>query len=282
MTLEELNTLDPEAAARTFRDCCAADPWVAGMVAGRPYRDLEHLLEHSRSLWPTLCESDWLQAFSAHPRIGDINSLRAKYASTRTLASTEQAGALQADSQVLERLHEGNERYLEQFGFIFIVCATGKSAADMLQLLEQRLNNSREEEIRNAAREQTRITELRLEKLFMASRSPVTTHILDLGTGTPAAGVKVTLQQLDKDGAIAGSLAQGITDADGRITQWFSGSLQPGLYRLCFHTGDWFAAQGRESFFPVVNIDFRLTDTGGHYHVPLLLNQWGYSTYRGS
>ncbi len=282
MTLNQLNSLPAEAAARTFRDCCAAEPWVAGMVAGRPYRDQAQLLAHSRSLWPALTEADWLQAFSAHPRIGDINSLRAKYASTRTLASSEQAGARQAEDSVLQRLKQGNDLYLERYGFIFIVCATGKSASEMLDLLEQRLDNSREQEIHNAAQEQIRITELRLEKLFMSTRSPVTTHILDLGTGTPAAGVDVSLEFLDSNGAPADTIARASTDTDGRISDWFSGPLQPGHYRLCFQTGSWFAKQSRETFFPVVNLDFRVTDDQSHYHVPLLLNQWGYSTYRGS
>lgn len=252
------------------------------MVAGRPYRDLDHLLGHSRSLWPDLTEADWLQAFSAHPRIGDINSLREKYASTRSLASSEQAGAREAEESVLERLREGNDRYLERYGFIFIVCATGKSASEMLELLEQRLGNSREQEIRNAAQEQIRITELRLEKLFMNPRSPITTHILDLGTGKPAAGVEVTLEYLDSKGVPADIIARGTTDADGRISQWFSQPLQAGHYRLSFRTGDWYQSRGLECFFPVVNLDFRVTDTQSHYHVPLLLNQWGYSSYRGS
>ncbi len=282
MTLNQLNSLPTDAAARIFRDCCAAAPWVAGMVTGRPYLDLPQLLEHSSSLWPDLTEDDWLQAFSAHPRIGDISSLRAKYASTRSLASTEQAGARQAKDSVLQRLKQGNDLYLERYGFIFIVCATGKSASEMLDLLEQRLDNSREQEVHNAAQEQIRITELRLEKLFMSTRSPVTTHILDLGTGIPAAGVDVSLERMDSKGAPAETIARGTTDGDGRISDWFAGPLQAGHYRLCFHTGSWFMAQGRESFFPVVNLDFRVTDEQSHYHVPLLLNQWGYSTYRGS
>lgn len=282
MTLDELNHLPPEAAARIFRNCCAAEPWVAGMVAGRPYRDLTEVLACSRALWPTLDESDWLQAFEAHPRIGDVDSLREKYASTKDLASAEQAGTRQADETVLRRLKEGNDRYFDTYGFIFIVCATGKSAADMLALLEQRLGTPREEEIRNAAREQIKITELRLEKQFMAPRSPITTHILDLGNGTPAAGVGVTLTGPDDTGAPSAVLAQGTTDADGRIGQWFEGPLKPGRYRLCFQTGAWFAARGQDTFFPEVNLDFQVTDSQAHYHVPLLLNQWGYSTYRGS
>ena len=105
-------------------------------------------------------------AFEAHPKIGDIKSLKAKYASTEALASGEQAGARVAPEAVLQRLKDGNDAYLHKFGFIFIVCATGKSAEQMLELLEQRLPNSREQELRIAAEEQAKITHIRLDKLL--------------------------------------------------------------------------------------------------------------------
>ena len=165
MSLEDLNALPREQAEARFRDCCAAEPWVQGMVNNRPYADADALMEQSRRLWPALSEDDWLQAFEAHPKIGDVDSLRKKYASTRALASGEQSGARQAPEAVLQRLKAGNDEYLTRFGFIFIVCATGKSAREMLELLEKRLPNSREKELDNAAREQAKITELRLEKL---------------------------------------------------------------------------------------------------------------------
>lgn len=165
MSLAELNTLPRDQAEARFRDCCAAESWVQGMVDNRPYTSLKAMLARSQRLWPTLTERDWLQAFEAHPKIGDVDSLRKKYASTRALASGEQAGTRQAPEAVLQRLKSGNDDYLARFGFIFIVCATGKSAEQMLALLEARLPNTREQEIKNAAREQARITEIRLEKL---------------------------------------------------------------------------------------------------------------------
>lgn len=165
MTLEALNNLPRNQAEARFRDCCAAEPWVQGMVENRPYASREAMMEQSRRLWPTLTESDWLQAFEAHPQIGDVDSLRKKYASTIALAFGEQAGARDANEDVLRKLKQGNDGYLEKFGFIFIVCATGKSAVEMLNLLEARLPNGRELELKNAAREQAKITEIRLEKL---------------------------------------------------------------------------------------------------------------------
>ena len=157
MTLEQLNTLPEDEALAVFRDCCAADAWARPMVAARPYHSAEALHGTARALWPNLHEADWLVAFEAHPKIGDIKSLKAKYASTEALASGEQAGARVAPDAVLQRLKDGNEAYLHKFGFIFIVCATGKSAEQMLELLEQRLPNSREQELRIAAEERIAI-----------------------------------------------------------------------------------------------------------------------------
>ena len=166
MTLDELNQLPEDRAQALLRDCCAAEAWVRGMVGARPFVSLEALHGMARALWPMLAESDWLAAFEAHPKIGDIKSLKARYASTEAMASGEQSGATVASEAVLQRLQEGNDAYLAKFGFIFIVCATGKSAAEMLALLEARLGNERAEEIRIAAAEQAKITHIRLDKLL--------------------------------------------------------------------------------------------------------------------
>lgn len=166
MTIETLNALPPEEAEARFRDCCAANHWIQGMLDARPYGSAEALFARSKALWPELTEQDWLDAFEAHPKIGDVNSLRAKYANTKAMASGEQAGASVASEDVLQRLKAGNDAYLAKFGFIFIICASGKSASEMLELLEARLSNSRSEELENAAKEQAKISELRLEKLL--------------------------------------------------------------------------------------------------------------------
>ncbi|QJD57478.1 2-oxo-4-hydroxy-4-carboxy-5-ureidoimidazoline decarboxylase [Pseudomonas sp. gcc21] len=166
MTLEELNQLPADAALTLFRDCCAADAWARPMVERRPFHSMDALHDASRALWPTLTEADWLAAFEAHPKIGDIKSLRSRYASTEALASGEQSGAQAAPEEVLQRLKEGNEAYENKFGFIFIVCATGKSAQEMLTLLEARLPNCRETEIDIAGAEQAKITHIRLDKLL--------------------------------------------------------------------------------------------------------------------
>ncbi|WP_022962137.1 hydroxyisourate hydrolase [Halopseudomonas pelagia] len=114
----------------------------------------------------------------------------------------------------------------------------------------------------------------------MNTRSQITTHILDLGSGQPAAGVSVSLEQQTDTGWH--SLASAMTDADGRIFNAFPPEVDAGTYRLTFDTQGYFQHQGKRCFYPSVTIVFCLDDADAHYHVPLLLNQWGYSTYRGS
>lgn len=114
----------------------------------------------------------------------------------------------------------------------------------------------------------------------MTDKSPITTHILDLGTGLPAAGVQVLLEHQTREGWAR--IAEAFTDQDGRIMNGFGSEAAQGIYRLTFDTGAYYAEQGETCFYPEVTISFRLSDTARHYHVPLLLNQWGYSTYRGS
>lgn len=116
----------------------------------------------------------------------------------------------------------------------------------------------------------------------MSDRSPITTHILDTAAGRPAAGVAVTLCRVDEQGA-AVEVASGRTDADGRITDLLpAGTVKPGGYRLRFDTGSYLGSEKSPAFFPSVSIDFVVTAENEHYHVPLLLSPFGYSTYRGS
>lgn len=110
-------------------------------------------------------------------------------------------------------------------------------------------------------------------------KAPITTHILQLDTGKPAAGVTVSLYSATSHTA----LASATTDADGRIMQWDNHfALAVGDYRLQFAVGTWYAQQKLASFYPEINISFQVSDAQEHYHVPLLLNAFGYSTYRGS
>ncbi|MDQ3035392.1 MAG: hydroxyisourate hydrolase [Myxococcota bacterium] len=116
----------------------------------------------------------------------------------------------------------------------------------------------------------------------MSARSPITTHVLDVSIGRPAPGIAVTLARADGSGAFR-ELARGETDADGRATQLLApGSLEAGTHRITFEVAPYFASSGRASFYPHVEIVFVVGATDEHYHVPLLLSPFGYSTYRGS
>jgi 2-oxo-4-hydroxy-4-carboxy-5-ureidoimidazoline decarboxylase len=171
MTLDEFNRCSSAAASAALRRCCAAERWVEGVVHCRPLHTEQELFGTADKVWRSMDEIDYLQAFSAHPKIGDVDSLRARYADTRTLAVGEQAGVNGATETVLQRLAAGNRDYEEKFGFIFIVCATGKTALQMLELLEQRLPHTRAEELPIAAAEQHKITRLRLQKMLATEDS---------------------------------------------------------------------------------------------------------------
>ncbi|NKX56735.1 hydroxyisourate hydrolase [Arthrobacter mobilis] len=112
------------------------------------------------------------------------------------------------------------------------------------------------------------------------SVSHVTTHILDTGTGRPASGVKATLEAKSATGWQ--EIGSGVTDQDGRIKNLGPERIEAGTYRISFETGSYFREQGTETFFPSVELTFALKDPAEHYHVPLLISPFAYSTYRGS
>jgi 2-oxo-4-hydroxy-4-carboxy-5-ureidoimidazoline decarboxylase len=166
MTIAEFDHLDTEQKKARLHQCCGSVNWVNKMLDALPVEDLVELLETAEEKWYMCHEQDWQEAFSHHPKIGDINSLKEKFAATAHLAEGEQASVQQASVQTLQELAAGNQAYEQRFGYIFIVCATGKSANEMLQLLNLRLYNNPEVEIQIAMEEQNKITKLRLEKLF--------------------------------------------------------------------------------------------------------------------
>jgi OHCU decarboxylase len=160
---QEIDAATEEAAREILARACGSSRWVDRMMARRPFGNDRKLLFAARNEWFGLTEPDWLEAFAHHPRIGDRASLAERFPATHDLSAKEQAAVGAAHADVLTELAEGNERYIERFGFIFIVCATGKTAAEMLQLLRDRLSNDRASELRIAAEEQARITALRLQ-----------------------------------------------------------------------------------------------------------------------
>ncbi len=165
MKLEELNQGDSEQACIELLKCCGSSQWTEKMLAARPYNSVSHLLELEGQIWSDLGEVDYLEAFAAHPKIG-ASKPPDNAKNTESWTSKEQAGMMSADEQTKLKLKTENQKYAEKFGYIFIVCATGKSASEMLEMLRIRLENSPETELEIAAGEQMKITNLRLNKML--------------------------------------------------------------------------------------------------------------------
>jgi 2-oxo-4-hydroxy-4-carboxy-5-ureidoimidazoline decarboxylase len=166
MTLEELNRAPAPVARAALERCCGARAWIEGMFGARPFVDHAALLDRADRVAGSLTEADWREAFAHHPRIGDVGSLKRRFATTAAWAGAEQAAASAASDGVLMELAQGNRDYEARFGYIFIVCATGRSASELLDALRARITNDPAREIRNAIEEQMKITRLRLEKLL--------------------------------------------------------------------------------------------------------------------
>ena len=161
--VSQLNaTLDVDAHAAFLR-CCGSTKWASRMTAERPFQDMESLLSASDRVWWSLDAEDWLEAFRAHPKIGEKKPAPS---GSGSWATEEQSGASNASQGTQAALTQANLDYEKEFGYIFIVCATGKSAEEMLVLLNTRLSNDPYDELRIAADEQCRITHLRLGKLL--------------------------------------------------------------------------------------------------------------------
>lgn len=161
-----LASLPVEEARAALARCCGASRWVDAMLAAGPFADDAGLFAAADRVWAECGPDDVREALSHHPEIGaDLAELRRRYADTAGWASGEQAGVRSADEATLVALRDGNVAYKQRFGHIFVVCATGKSAAEMLALLHARIENPPEVELAVAAAEQAKITRLRLEKL---------------------------------------------------------------------------------------------------------------------
>jgi 2-oxo-4-hydroxy-4-carboxy-5-ureidoimidazoline decarboxylase len=162
--LARWNKLASSEAAKEISPCCGSLVWVEGMTSKRPFDDEASLLISSDEVWRNLRSSDWLDAFKSHPRIGESRADVSTGTRSANWSEQEQKDVAVAQGDIKRRLAEGNRAFEEKFGHIFIVCATGKSAAEILAILERRLQNGKEVELREAAEEQRQITQLRLKK----------------------------------------------------------------------------------------------------------------------
>ena len=161
---QEVSSATVEDARRLLTTCCGATRWVDRMLMRRPYATRKEALAAAREEWFALDAEDWREAFLHHPKIGDRASLRARFPATHQLSTAEQRGVAEASDEVLDALAEANHDYEQRFGYIFIVCATGKTAEQMLAMLRVRLQNDAAAEIQVAAEQQAQITALRLTR----------------------------------------------------------------------------------------------------------------------
>ncbi|MFD5751719.1 2-oxo-4-hydroxy-4-carboxy-5-ureidoimidazoline decarboxylase [Streptomyces sp. NPDC127033] len=298
--LTRFNTSPDGVALAALREVCAGPAWGRALLARRPYATEEELLAAGDAATAELTDAELAEAMAGHPPIGRPEP--GDPASAR-----EQRGMAGASGALRDEMAELNLAYQERFGHVFLICATGATAEEMRDALRTRLGHTPEREREIARRELGRINRVRLSRLVTegfaaapvtgsgpapaaapapvsaAASASVSTHILDTSAGRPAAGVAVGLAARTEhgagpDGAWA-ALGTAVTGPDGRC-----GDLPvppPGTthVRLTFETGPYL--DRAEPFFPEVTVTFAVTP-GEHYHVPLLLNPFGYSVYRGS
>ncbi len=291
ITLEALNAAD----ARRFVEALGAiyehSPWVAEAIAAkRPFKTLAALQEAMASAVTAAGEARQLALLNAHP---DLAGKAARAGSLTADSKAEQAGVgldrLSEDE--FARFHMLNDAYRSRFGFPFIICVGRHGKDSVFRQFETRLKNDAAAERATALREVIRIAALRLDRHVEApDRLPVngrlSTHVLDAYHGRPAAGVALELREISKDSARL--IASAVTNNDGRTDKPLIGDrpLPMATYELRFDVGSYFARAGlalpEPAFLDIVPLRFALAEPESHYHVPLLVTPWSYSTYRGS
>ena len=164
-----LNSLNAKDATGELRQCCGSTRWAEQMCDDRPFSTLEFILKHADQVWWSLTPEDWLEAFRSHPKIGEKKASDKVSAQSQQWSGQEQAGVSRASQDTVDSLAALNHAYEQKFGFIFIICATGKTSDEMLGALQERLNHDSDTELRLAAAEQAKITQLRLKKLLTSA-----------------------------------------------------------------------------------------------------------------
>jgi 2-oxo-4-hydroxy-4-carboxy-5-ureidoimidazoline decarboxylase len=289
-TLANLNALSADAFARALGDIFEHAPWVAQAAAqDRPFASIAALHAAMTEAVRRADAERQLVFIRAHPELGS----RVKRVDITADSQAEQ-GSLGLDrlsAAEFARFSRLNAAYREKFGFPFVVCVRRHTRDSILRQFERRLVNDADTERATALAEIGLITRLRLVAKVEGPGKPKTegrlsTHVLDTLSGKPAAGVRIALYEI---GASArGLLAETATNSDGRTDAplMADAPLRIGTYELQFHAGDYFSAQNialaEPPFLDVVPVRFSIADAEGHYHVPLLMTPWSYSTYRGS
>jgi 2-oxo-4-hydroxy-4-carboxy-5-ureidoimidazoline decarboxylase len=291
LSLDHLNAIDVAAFVSALGDVFEHSPWVAERAASRrPLADVRALLDAMTTAVREASADQQMTLLNAHP---DLAGKAARAGTLSRDSTSEQAGAGldQLSDAEYESFQGFNANYRTTFGMPFIICVRRHTKDSILRQFERRLQNSREAEIATAFEEVFRIAALRLDQRIanaeLGLNGRLSTHVLDTHTGRPAAGLWIGLRELsyrDKPRLIA----RACTNADGRTDMpLIHGRPVPiGRYELLFAVGDYFGARGvpvaDPPFLDVVPVRFSVAEPEGHYHVPLLVTPWSYSTYRGS
>jgi 2-oxo-4-hydroxy-4-carboxy-5-ureidoimidazoline decarboxylase len=292
LTLDALNAMSPCDFVAALGDTIEHAPWVAEAAATRrPFADMAALLRAMTEAVTTASDDRKLALIKGHP---DLAGKAARAGALTDDSKAEQASAgLDRLSEVeFSRFHLLNNDYRKKFSMPFIVCVRRHGKDSILHEFERRLRNDATAEKEAALTEILRIAALRLDQRVEAADSlkvhgRLSTHVLDTHSGLPAARVMVELDELSASGERR-AIANAATNRDGRTDAPLIGGrpIPIGTYELRFHVGAYFTRLGtpvaEPPFLTVVPIRFSVAEPEGHYHVPLLITPWSYSTYRGS
>jgi 2-oxo-4-hydroxy-4-carboxy-5-ureidoimidazoline decarboxylase len=290
--LASINGADEAGFIAALGDIYEHAPWVAqAAFARRPFPTLMALHEAMMQAVRAAAPEERRALISGHPDLAG-KAARAGTMTRDSKAEQASAGLDRLSEAEFARLHRLNTAYRQKFAIPFIICVRRHSKDSILREFERRLENAAETELETALTEIFRIAALRLDQRVEAAdrlkvHGRLSTHVLDTQRGLPVEGVLIELLELSKDGE-PHLVASTRSNRDGRTDEPLIGGrpLPIGRYELRFHVGDYFARegvrQGNPPFLDVVPVQFALAEPEGHYHVPLLVTPWSYSTYRGS
>lgn len=292
VSLESLNASDAASFIAALGDIYEHAPWVAQAVHGaRPFGTLAALHDAMMSAVHSAPPDQQMALIKGHPDLAG-KAARAGTMTDESKAEQASVGLDRLSDAEFAQFHRLNSAYRQKFGIPFIVCVRRHSRDSILQQFERRVQNSVTAETEAALGEIFRIAALRLDQRVVAAdrlkvHGQLSTHVLDTHAGRPAASVTIELVQLAANGEHV-TIVRATTNRDGRTDEpLIAGQPLPiGRYELRFHVADYFAGlgtpQGDPPFLGTVPVRFAVAEPEGHYHVPLLVTPWSYSTYRGS
>lgn len=291
VTLEQLNKASQPDFVHALGEVYENSPWVPERAyAQRPFKNAGALFDAMAAAVAAASEAEKLELIRSHPDLAG----RAALADDLTGSSKAEQGALglnRLSPDEFARFEKLNVAYTKKFGFPFVICVRRQTRDAILESFERRLNNDGAAEARTALQEIDLIARLRLVQFVRGAEiaginGRLSTHVLDTQAGKPAAGIRVELFEIGE--SATSLLLETVTNADGRTDEpLIAGApLRIGRYELRFHVGEYFAKRNanlpQPAFLDVVPIRFAIAEPEGHYHVPLLVTPWSYSTYRGS